>query len=68
MLLHKAVYQICAHEGFDSTNETVLSTLVDVADELLAKFCKLLKFNTEREILNQSTGFVVSKSNEFKFI
>lgn len=60
LLLHKAVHQICAHEGFDSTTESVLSTLVDVTDEMLSKFCKLLKVNTEREVLNLNTGFVVS--------
>jgi len=56
-LLHKSVFHICAHEGFDATTESVLSTLADATEEMLIQFCKLLKVNTEREMLDQSTGF-----------
>ncbi|XP_032796425.2 uncharacterized protein LOC116932704 [Daphnia magna] len=57
-ILHRSMYQVCAHEGFDSTTESVLSVLAGVTEEMLVKFCNLLKLNTEREILGQSTGFV----------
>ena len=59
-VLHRSIYQVCAHEGFDSTTESVLSVLSGVAEEMLMKFCNLLKLNTERELLGQSTGFIVS--------
>jgi hypothetical protein len=59
-VLHRSMYQICAHEGFDSTTESVLAVLAGVVEEMLMKFCILLKVNTEREVLGQSTGFVVS--------
>merc|ERR1712137_755942 len=59
-LLHKSVFHICAHEGFDATSECVLTTLADVTEEMLIKFCKLLKINSEREMLNNSTGFTDS--------
>ena len=59
-MLHRSIYQVCAHEGFDSTTESVLSVLSGVAEEMLMKFCNLLKLNTERELLGQSTGFIVS--------
>lgn len=64
-VLHRSIYLICAHEGFDSTTESVISLLVGIADEMLIKFCNLLKVNTEREILGMSTGYVVS---HFSFI
>lgn len=64
-ILHRSMYQVCAHEGFDSTTESVLSVLAGVAEEMLVKFCNLLKLNTEREILGQSTGFVVSSISKF---
>jgi len=44
---------------FTATSESVLSVLVDVVDEMLIKFCNLLKVNTERELLGRSTGFTV---------
>ncbi len=59
-VLHRSIYQVCAHEGFDSTTESVMSVLAGVVEEMLMKFCTLLKVNTEREVLGQSTGFVVS--------
>merc|ERR1740128_770586 len=59
-LLHQAVFQVCAHEGFDATTDSVLSTLADITEEMLVKFCTLLKVNTERELLSHSTGFADS--------
>lgn len=63
-MLHRSIYHICAHEGFDSTTESVVSVLAGVGEEMLVKFCNLLKLNTEREILGQSTGFVVSSNSK----
>lgn len=58
-VLNRSVFQVCAHEGFDSTSESVLSVLTGVVEEMMIKFCNLLKINTERELLGRSTGFVV---------
>lgn len=58
-MLHRSIHIVCAHEGFDRTTESVLSVLVGVAEEMLIKFCNLLKVNTERELLGLSTGYVV---------
>ena len=83
--MHKSVFTICAHEGFDGelsaskilryhhiknqlfsmlgTSESILSVLVDVADEMLTKYCNLLKVNTERELVGHSSGFTVPIAN-----
>ena len=66
-LLHQAVFQVCAHEGFDATTDSVLSTLADITEEMLVKFCTLLKVNTERELLSHSTGFAVNNRDVISF-
>ena len=39
--------------------------MADATEEMLIQFCKLLKVNTEREMLDQSTGFSVSMKQVF---
>lgn len=70
-LLRRSIFQVNpGHSSWDyntiliwlDTSEPVLNILQDIAEEMLVKFCATLKVNSERALLHQSTGFVVSVS------
>lgn len=56
-LSHRAVATVCAHSGYDSSQESSLETLTDVLQEFLSSTCKLLRVAVDREAHTGQTGF-----------
>ncbi|XP_071489559.1 STAGA complex 65 subunit gamma-like [Diadema antillarum] len=56
-LTRRAAATICAHSGYDTSQESSLETLTDVLQEFLANTCKLLRVAVDREAHTGQTGF-----------
>ncbi|XP_038058412.1 STAGA complex 65 subunit gamma-like isoform X2 [Patiria miniata] len=56
-LSRRAVATICAHAGYEMSQESATETLTDVLHEYLTKVCKLLRGAVDKEALTSCTGF-----------
>lgn len=56
-LSHRAVATVCAHSGYQTSEELALETLTDVLNDYLTKVCQLLRVAVDREATTGSTGF-----------
>ncbi|XP_033633690.1 STAGA complex 65 subunit gamma-like [Asterias rubens] len=61
-LRRRAIATLCAHAGYEMSQESAVETLADVLQEYLIKVCKLLRAAVDREALTGSTGFQDSLS------
>ncbi|PIK54298.1 putative STAGA complex 65 subunit gamma [Apostichopus japonicus] len=56
-LSHRAVSTVCAHSGYQTSEEPALETLTDVLNDYLSKVGQLLRVAVDREATSGSTGF-----------
>ncbi|XP_033108722.1 STAGA complex 65 subunit gamma-like isoform X2 [Anneissia japonica] len=67
-LSRRAVATICAHSGFEMSQESALDCLTDVLHEYLLKFCKRLRLAVDREATYGTTSFQDVLTDVFKDI
>lgn len=56
-LSYRTAATVCAHAGYDKSEDLALETLTDVLNDYLNRVCQLLRVAVDREATSGSTGF-----------